>query len=126
MLPPVIGLSKHKFKINNDNTFRVYGENFDDTSVTLKAKLESTSFDWDPPELNLADSDRKKHYVVLKSKPNLKAAPAPARHGAAAPVQAPGAPGFADIDDDITITLTFDEGGPQDTSISEDYSVTFE
>lgn len=123
MLPPVIGVSKRKFKINNDNTFRIYGENFDDTSVTLKAKLESTSFDWDPPEIPVADSDRKKHYVVLKSKPNPKAAPAPRK--AASTAQASFTASLTGTDDDLTVTLTFDEGGPQDTTIAEDYTITF-
>ena len=119
MLTPVIGISKHKFKKNNDNTFRVYGENFDDTSVTLKAKLVSPHFTWDPGEINVASSDRKKNYVVLKSKPNPSAVPAPhARTG--------GIVATADTDDDLTITLVFDEGGPDDTTISEDYVVTFE
>jgi len=125
MLTPVMGLSKHHFKKNNDNTFRVYGENLDDTSVTLKAKLQSTNFDWDPPEVAVANSDRKHHYVILKSKPNPKAAPAPARQKSAASAQTAGAPGFTDSDDDLIITLVFDEGGPDDTTICEDYTVDF-
>ena len=123
MLAPVIGVSKRKFKVNQDNTFRVYGENFNDTSVDLKAKLESTSFNWDPHEYTIAASDRKQHYVVLKSKPNPKAVPAP-QH-AVPQARAGGVASAADTDDDLTVTLTFDDGGPQDTTISEDYTVTF-
>ena len=117
MPTPVIGLSKHKFKINSNNTFRVYGENFNDTSVGLKASLHSSSFDWDPPEYAVAASDRKQHYVVLTSKPKPKAVPAPTA----------GAPRLAsDTDDDLTVTLTFDPGSPDEVTISEDYTVTFE
>jgi len=124
MLPPVIGISKRKFKVNNNNTFRVYGENFDDTSVDLKAKLVSSNFDWAPDEITVASSDRKKHYVVLRSKPNPKSVPAP--HAKSVASQAAGVVTFDDTDDDLTITLVFDEGGPEDTSVSEDYTVTFE
>jgi hypothetical protein len=121
MLPPVIGIAKRVFTKNENNTFRVYGENFDDTSVELKARLKCTKFDWTPDEILVANSDRKKHYVVLKSKPNPKSIPAPPMAAAAAH----GVASLSGTDDDLTITLVFDEGGPQDTSISEDYTVIF-
>jgi hypothetical protein len=124
MPTPVIGIAKRRFKVDDDNTFRVYGENFDDTSVALKAKLVSTKFDWDPGDYYVANSDRKKHYVVLTSKPKHKTIPAPAK--AAPTSQAARTHFFSDTDDDLTITLTFDPGGPDDVSVSEDYTVTFE
>src|SRR5262245_51780272 len=94
---PVIGLSKHKFKINHDNTFRVYGENFDTAGGTLNASFQSSSFDWDPPDYEVTAANRKPHFVVLTSKPKPNGALAPTTKGA---------PGFAgDTDDDLTITL---------------------
>jgi hypothetical protein len=118
MPKPVIGISKRKFKIDDGAVFRVYGENLDDLDVPLKVKLESTNFDWDPYEYMAEDNDRKKHYVVVRSTPSAKAAaPAP---GSAAPRA------FTTTDDDVTITLTFDEGGPDEDVAEEDYDTTYE
>jgi len=109
MPKPVLGISIRKFKVGVEAVFRVYGENLDNTAVPLTVAIKSSNFDWNPASYTPLNSDRKKHYVVVKSIPSPKAL---------MPV--------ADTDDDVTITLTFDPGSPDQDIAEEDYDTTYE
>ena len=109
MPTPVLGIAKRKFKVGQLSSFRVYGENLDDTTVSLAVKLASTKFNWNPPMYVVNDGDRKKHYVVIHTTPSA-GAPAP---GAA----------LTSTSDELTVTLTFDPSGPDEDVIEEDYDI---
>jgi len=117
----VLGIANRTFRLDQEEIFRVYGENIADSdphdtdpendAFDLTVKLESTNFVWDPAEYIADPADRELFYVVVRSTPRV---PVGGRRPAASTA------------DRLKVTLVLDEGGPDQQRAEETYDVTFE
>jgi len=105
---PIVGLSKRSFQVDVLQDFYMSGQDLKLNGEVPVVRMHSTLHYWKNPEV-IDDATSTNEMLHLKGKPKRKnGAFAPAIAPALPPGAAP-APGY-DGYDDLTITLTWDEG----------------
>jgi hypothetical protein len=91
-----VGVSKNAFNIKNNNSFNIYGDDLGNSSPLPKVYLSSSNFLWGSATVakNTANGLAVTARCLKRKKPRHDRAPAP-----------------GDGDDDLTVTLVFDEAG---------------